>query len=615
MSGWLAGIADIIPGLESSPAPAADAEAPAPSFFGLGAAPGQAPAAAAPAPNDDDEKKEGNSPLKTGLRLRQNFARARSMTTVLTQIAVDEVSDASKSEPGAKQSSNYVPPPPIRMSQRPLRRRQGPEWACVEVLRENDEKGPCESTVLCRFCGEEFMADTARVREHVVNGGTAAGGEALPPPMSPTSPTTGAPPVPPCPADLTPESGKDREVALQWLRDYDMLQFCIRMGIAVTPQVAKVRRRAESAEARAVLYPSKEHAALAAAAAGEAAAIMTQAGIDEWSTTDKLHFVGCGLQDDDCFKAIDLLKRAGSLRELRSFSLAQNGITDVGFEALCRHAITPPTKIALAKESDAGSENTQSVLDDQVARSMNRNSSDPELEGSSMEPSLLGLRLLTFSSFGNPIGDRGIAALARALDAGGLPNLQALNLSGSALINPDGSPRKFRNTDRGVTRGLVAKDDVSSAVGTSSNNSTRAPKHVGVNVANHGIGDAGIKELAYRIHHNKPTPGKPGMLTNLKDLRLFSNSIGDEGLISLAMAFSERPKLCRNIGAWAILGSAHPFRPDCFPCFCVPQRASGCRTTSSETRASASWSTLSSMVAWSTSAASYSLKTASPRLE
>ena len=39
------------------------------------------------------------------------------------------------------------------------------------------------------------------------------------------------------------------------------------------------------------------------------------------------------------------------------------------------------------------------------------------------------------------------------------------------------------------------------------------------------------------------------MLTELRDLRLFSNNIGDEGLIALSMAFSERSKMCRNLEA------------------------------------------------------------------
>jgi len=62
-----------------------------------------------------------------------------------------------------------------------------------------------------------------------------------------------------------------------------------------------------------------------------------------------------------------------------------------------------------------------------------------------------------------------------------------------------------------------------------------------------GVGDEGIKKFAYYLHHNKPTPGKLGMLTQLTDLRLFGNSIGDEGLIALSMAFGGRMVLCRNL--------------------------------------------------------------------
>ena len=49
--------------------------------------------------------------------------------------------------------------------------------------------------------------------------------------------------------------------------------------------------------------------------------------------------------------------------------------------------------------------------------------------------SLLGRRLLSFDVHANPIGDRGLAAIAKALDAGGVPNLSALNLSNSGCAS------------------------------------------------------------------------------------------------------------------------------------------------------------------------------------
>lgn len=440
--------------------------------------------------------------------MKRSFLKARSMTRVLSNLP--EAPDVSESAADKAESTRVtVMAPPIRKSQRPLRRRQGPEWACVEVLKENDEKGPCESTVRCRFCGYDFMADTARIREHVVNGlsGTA---------MQPASPRAGAPasaeppPVPVCTFDLVPQSANDRDVALQWLRDYDVLQFCIRVGVAVTPQIAKARRKAEVAESRAVLYPSREHAALAAAAAGEAVAVVTQGAITEWQTTDKLRFIGCGLQDDDCFKIIDLFKRAGSLREMREFTCAENSITDVGFEALCQHVIAPPKGIAF---SDTSSVDTQNLLNDDLRAMSRTNSAEQDMGAKGqVEPSLLGARLVEFSTFRNPIGDRGLAALAMALDAGGLPNLKALNLSGTAMVNSDGSPRNMKARERSSVRRarmMKADDGQASPPHRLQPNARDGPVVDVDDMQSGGIGDAGVKEFAYRLHHNKPTPGKP----------------------------------------------------------------------------------------------------------
>lgn len=181
-------------------------------------------------------------------------------------------------------------PPPINAkTQRPLRRRNGPEWACVDVLGENDEKGPSESIVCCRFCGQEFFADTARIREHVENiqtgqpemlldeidfgkfmqVPTGAPAPAGTPSRAPSAPVAISPaaidadnanaqlqPPPPCNADLTPNSKAEHEMAIAWLKDHDFLRFATRVGVSVTGAVATARRKAEVAEARAIMYPS-----------------------------------------------------------------------------------------------------------------------------------------------------------------------------------------------------------------------------------------------------------------------------------------------------------------------------------------------------------------------
>jgi len=64
-----------------------------------------------------------------------------------------------------------------------------------------------------------------------------------------------------------------------------------------------------------------------------------------------------------------------------------------------------------------------------------------------------------------------------------------------------------------------------------------------------GIGDVGIAALAMAIQRNSPTPSNPGMLTSLRDLRLFGNVIGDDGIDALSEALANRPVLCRTLEA------------------------------------------------------------------
>jgi hypothetical protein len=109
---------------------------------------------------------------------------------------------------------------------------------------------------------------------------------------------------------------------------------------------------------------------------------------------------------------------------------------------------------------------------------------------------------------------------------------QALNVSGSALVNPDGTPRSTNVIERERARRLHAARLLASRSGGSPGGGMAEQDGSEEGSQDHyssldvGIGDEGIKKFAYRLHHNKPTPGKPGMLTQLKDLRLFGNSIG-----------------------------------------------------------------------------------------
>lgn len=506
---------------------------------------------------------------KSLFKMRKAVKTVSMLKSAEDNFEVDEYEKSEKAMP--------VPPPAINKTQRPLRRRTGPTWACVLVDGENDESGPYESAVRCRFCGAEWLSDEARVKAHVKNLQKPVDLGLLPdfsltgfldgPAPAPT-PADAAPmhhpdvvePPPPCTADLTSSSAAEHELAMQWMADYDFLQFALRVGVSITSPIARAMRRAEVAESRALLYPTKAHVEAGAAAAREAVEIVRHAAMSEWQSVDRLVFVGCGLGDDDCTKIISLMRSSGALRELREFSLAQNLITDVGFTALCREVITPPD----ARGSSAtGSYSDLAALGDSPSKD-DASSQDPyggteydaradALEAQGILPSLLGNRLTSFSTFRNPISDKGLAALADALDKGGLPQLAALNVSGSALVNPDGTPRSTNVIERERARRLHAARLLASRSGGSPGGGMAEQDGSEEGSQDHsssldvGIGDEGIKKFAYRLHHNKPTPGKPGMLTQLKDLRLFGNSIGDDGLIALSMAFSERSMLCRNL--------------------------------------------------------------------
>ena len=126
--------------------------------------------------------------------------------------------------------------------------------------------------------------------------------------------------------------------------------------------------------------------------------------------------------------------------------------------------------------------------------------------GEGTPASLFGDEVKEFSIFRNPIGNKGVMALAQALDAGGLSKLEKLNLSGSALAVAEA--------------GGMLQD---------------------------GIGDEGIAALASILTRHMPVGATPGMLSSLTDLRLFGNFISDNGLQALVEALVRRPLICRNL--------------------------------------------------------------------
>jgi len=226
-------------------------------------------------------------------------------------------------------------PPPIRQTRRPLRRRIGPAWACVTVIQEQDEKGPCESLVMCKFCGCEWLTDEARIREHLNNyqpeqqksstelskyslgkfmdeidgSGTAKSATASSVSSEPS--VAEVAPPPPCSASLTLSSYSERTLALEWIANADFLQFTSRAGIAITEPVARAMRNAEKADALVQMYHSQANMKAAADAASEAVQIAKHSLAEEWHSVDRISLAGYGIGDDDCAKLSELIKSSG----------------------------------------------------------------------------------------------------------------------------------------------------------------------------------------------------------------------------------------------------------------------------------------------------------------
>lgn len=556
--------------------------------------------------------------------MKKSFAQVRSAnkataafhSTSSKQDAADKVEPVGQAERKA--------PPPIRTTRRPLRRRTEPEWACVDVLSENDERGPFESTVRCRFCHVHFMANTQRIRAHIVRECNMDDGvipENLQATMSfdmnafqqellandstrnaasflqatqftekvktvevvedllapidvpllslPVDGEAQGSPVPPCLADLTNASKAEHKLAIQWLREYDRLHFFRKSGIAITAPVARVLRDAESATKRAVLYPSKENFKAAAEACAQATNISKQEIIEQWQTTTHLRLNGCGLTDFDCFHMINLISETGVMAELRAFDIGQNTISDASFVGLCRRVIGCPddsAREALRRSAAAGLHGASSVddlLDPDVSdpgmeyyQSVEASSPNTPFNGASKgglqklgnKGFFLGNRLTKFSLCTNPIGDAGMIALAHALHEGGLPGLLVLDISGTATTMPDGSPRCITAMTREAVRQqlLSVRIDLKGSIDDSEEHERHGGKVKGFEEVL-GIGDKGLIEFSYLLQRSKSTPSNPGMLTGLKDLRLFGNSITDSGVIALSTALAQRAKVCRNL--------------------------------------------------------------------
>jgi hypothetical protein len=543
------------------------------------------------------------------------------------------------------------PPAIVPFNARPLRRRRGPAWACVKVLRENDERGPCESTVRCRFCGLEFLADGARIVQHLQHlaGDTPeesvrseSDGVALPtpspsklqppasavadsvvvqpppspvrphavrPPPSPTvsvssvsissaqpgpwqpspdllpptpstpfapsplpdTPVAPPPPPPACFADIDAAAARERELALRWIEDSELLAFYARVGVSATLAIRRARSQAEALENRAVQYPSAAHAAAAAAAAAECVSITATSAVQEWQTTDTLRLVGCQLTDVDCPRIVELMRNTGSLRELRTFSMSENHIRDPGFVYLCENAFRPPDADHAAAEAEAVADQTyggassgdrsrspmvnETFVETSVPTLSRRQDSaahslTQQLASLGERPGLLGNRLRRFSTFRNPIGDAGIAALATALSRGAMPLLESLDLSGSALVNADGSPRATATAAATSSQSRRSETHNASGWGGRAGKEHRGFGGGGAlagGALESGIGDDGLIAFAQMLSakNSFPTSARPGVLTRLRELRLFGNRIGDRGLASLATALCARARICQ----------------------------------------------------------------------
>lgn len=470
-----------------------------------------------------------------------------------------QVVDTTDDDDPAARHGSGVPPPINEKHRRPLRRRHGPAWASVHVLSENEEKGPYESRVRCRFCGEEFMADTARIEKHVK--GADQKTVVVEPYRSPLDedPASGDPevvhPLPLCYEDATPTSPAERKEAIQWIEHHDLLLFYSQFGFAITEDLRRAIRTSEEATRSACLYPSAERSHTAALAASDAVVAVTEAVLADLQSTETLRRVGMGLDDADISKIVQLLKRCGALPHLRTLSFAENAIGDEGFSLICREILTPP------QEEEGAPGGAQA----QPTPLLDADDEPPEEDC----PGLVG-HLLDLSFFRNPIGDKGLAALAEALRLGALPKLECLNISGTAFHNRDLTPWLSSRQQRlraaadakhqhGHSHTRRHGHERSSPRRRSSASAAKAHDPAAAAAAGGGgadgtteplsdtVGDVGIKALAMAIKQNKPRPGNPGMLTSLRELRLFGNRIGDEGMVALADALGERPMLCRNL--------------------------------------------------------------------
>ena len=103
--------------------------------------------------------------------------------------------------------------------------------------------------------------------------------------------------------------------------------------------------------------------------------------------------------------------------------LAENAIGDEGFSLICREILTPP-------QEEEGAWRAQA----QPTPLLDADDEPPE-----DCPGLVG-HLLDLSFFRNPIGDKGLAALAEALRLGALPKLECLNISGTASTTATSRP-------------------------------------------------------------------------------------------------------------------------------------------------------------------------------
>ena len=350
------------------------------------------------------------------------------------------------------------PPTGVRAAQRPLRQRVGAAWACVEVLSEDKERGPCESKVCCRFCGAEFHANTERIVEHLslsrawwraaadkhmelrTDSRAIASAAALlleertqvhmsQAQQSPSTPSSSsgdsastdeqaveaeraaraqeaangdgqdeeAPPVPPCRVERD-DLKRVQLRARQWLKDEARLRFLERIGLRSTSKMQAARIEASKLCAASIASPSTGGILEAAAeATAVAVALFSEAATAQWRSSGELHFASLGLGDADCAALADVIDSIDALPELQTLAMGENRITDNGFEVLVRRLLPP------------------------------------SLDGAS-NAHAFGAHLKHLSLFHNPLGDQSLIALSRALSEGALPALEVLDVSGTAML-------------------------------------------------------------------------------------------------------------------------------------------------------------------------------------